>query len=281
MNQRMTILELLEKKKKKEKIVALTAYEYSFAKIMDGAGIDIILVGDSLGMVFAGYETTISVTLDQMIYHTKAVRLGTQHALVICDMPFLSYQASVESAILNAGRAMKEAGCDGVKLEGAGKMAGIVKEVVASGIPVMAHIGMTPQSVSQLGGFRVQGKTAVRARQLIDDAIALEDAGAFSLVLECVPQELGSIITERLQIPTIGIGAGAHCDGQILVTHDILGLYSDFKPKFVKRYADLGKEVQEALVQFKKEVREGVFPAEEQCYHMAEAEKEALQKLIR
>ncbi|MBN1794921.1 MAG: 3-methyl-2-oxobutanoate hydroxymethyltransferase [Candidatus Omnitrophica bacterium] len=280
MTQQMTIAGLLNKKKKKERITALTAYEYSFARILDGAGIDIILVGDSLGMVFAGYATTIPVTLEQMLYHTKAVKTGVERALVVCDMPFLSYQASVESAILNAGRAIKETGCDAVKMEGAGRMVHIVREVVASGIPVMAHIGMTPQSLGQLGGYRVQGKTAVRARQLIEDAIALEGAGAFSIVLECIPQELGEIITERLTIPTIGIGAGVDCDGQVLVTPDILGLYGEIKPRFIKQYADIAAIAAAAIAQFIEEVGSGAFPGKEQCYAMSPEEKEALQKLI-
>ena len=257
---------LLEMKQKGERIVALTCYDALFARLLDASGVDILLVGDSLNMVLAGAPSTLSATLDQMIYHTTMVRRGTERAMVVCDMPFLSYQVTPEEAIRNCGRAMKETGCTAVKLEGGQPMAATVRRLVDVGIPVMGHIGLTPQSVHALGGHRVQGRDEVAAERLRSDAKALEDAGAFAVVLELVPAPLASQVTKALTIPTIGIGAGPACDGQVLVLHDMLGLNDRFSAKFIKKYASLAEDVREAVGVYTAEVREGRYPGPEHSF---------------
>lgn len=252
--------------KGKEKIVALTAYDYSTALILDEVGLHMILVGDSLGMTVLGYENTLPVTLEQMLHHTAAVARGVRYALVVTDMPFLTYQVSVEQAIENAGRCLKEGGAAAVKIEGGAFRAPTIRALVENGIPVLGHIGLTPQSIQALGGYRVLGKKPPEAEQLIRDARAVAEAGVFAIVLEAMPAELAQEITAEVPVPTIGIGAGPHCDGQILVLHDVLGLYGEFKPKFVKRYANLGEEIRKAIEQYRKEVTEGTFPGPEHCY---------------
>jgi 3-methyl-2-oxobutanoate hydroxymethyltransferase len=249
-----------------EKITVLTAYDYPTAKFVDEAGIDAILVGDSLGMVCLGYPDTVPVTMEEMLHHTAAAARGTENALVIADMPFLSYQVCIEEAIFNAGRFIKEARADCVKLEGGTRMAATVEAIVNAGIPVMGHIGLTPQTASELGGFKVQGKSDQAAAALVDDARALEEAGAFSIVIECVPAAVAERVTEAISIPTIGIGAGAGCDGQVLVLHDMVGLFDRFLPKFVKRYAQLSDEIKKAAQQYIKEVKAGEFPAQEHTF---------------
>ena len=261
----VTTATFLEKKKKGEKITILTAYDYLTAKIVDSAGVDAILVGDSLGMVVLGYPSTIPVTMEEMIHHTKAVVRGRKNAMVIFDMPFLSYQTGIRDAVLNAGRALKETGCDAVKIEGGVEQKETIRALVDVGIPVMGHIGLQPQSVKTLGGYRLRGKGEEREK-LIEDAKAVEEAGAFAVVLEKIPFSLAKEITELLSIPTIGIGAGKYCDGQVLVFHDMVGLFEEFKPKFVKRYAELGKLAREAVKQYIEEVKSGKFPDEEHSY---------------
>ncbi len=261
----VTTATFLEKKKKGEKITILTAYDYITAKIVDSAGVDAILVGDSLGMVVLGYPSTIPVTMEEMIHHTKAVVRGRKNAMVIFDMPFLSYQTGIRDAVLNAGRALKETGCDAVKIEGGVEQKETIRALVDAGIPVMGHIGLQPQSVKTLGGYRLRGKGEEREK-LIEDAKAVEEAGAFAVVLEKIPFSLAKEITELLSIPTIGIGAGKYCDGQVLVFHDMVGLFEEFKPKFVKRYAELGKLAREAVKQYIEEVKSGKFPDEEHSY---------------
>ena len=255
-------------KEKQEKITMLTAYDYSMAQIIDGAGIDAILVGDSVGMVVQGHDSTLPVTIDDMVYHCRCVSRGVQHALLVGDMPFLSYHISTEEAVRNAGRLVQEGCADAVKLEGGKDMAAIVRAIVRAQIPVMGHIGLTPQSVNVFGGFKVQGKEESRARTLIEDALALEEAGVFAIVLEAVPEELARLITERVSVPTVGIGAGRYCDGQILVINDILGMYSDFTPKFVHRYANLKGTITEAVTTYAGEVRGQQFPAKENTFVM-------------
>ena len=266
------------KKMKNEgaKISMLTAYDYSTAKLVDEAGINSILVGDSLGMVMLGYEDTLSVTMEDMIHHTAAVSRGAKNALVVADMPFMSYEVSIEQAVINAGRLMKEGRANAVKLEGGVRVAEQIKAITKAGIPVCAHIGLTPQSVNAFGGFKVQGKTAEAAQQMIDDALAVQEAGAFAVVLECVPAKLAAIISERLDIPTIGIGAGAGCDGQVLVYQDMLALFSDFKPKFVKHFGTIGPQMTAAFKTYDEEVKAGTFPSEE---HTFKIDEEALEKL--
>jgi 3-methyl-2-oxobutanoate hydroxymethyltransferase len=256
----------------------LTAYDYPTAMVMDQAGIDSILVGDSLAMVVLGYENTLPVTMDEMLHHARAVARGSKSALLVGDMPFMSYQTSVEDAVRNAGRFLKEAGMDAVKLEGGHDRAEAVRAITSAGIPVMGHIGLTPQSVHQLGGFRAQGKTALAAKRLLEDAHILEEAGCFSLVLESVPARLAALISQRISIPTIGIGAGAGCDGQVLVTHDLLGLFERFTPKFVRQYADLHKEMEHAFGEYIADVQTRAFPAIEHTVEMADEEWEALLK---
>ncbi|GAA0775096.1 3-methyl-2-oxobutanoate hydroxymethyltransferase [Clostridium subterminale] len=265
-----TIITFKEAKAKGEKITMLTAYDYSMAKIMDNSGINGILVGDSVGMVCLGYEDTISVTMEDMIHHTKAVARGAQNALVVADMPFMSYQTSVYDAVFNAGRLMKEGRAQAVKLEGGVDMCDRIEAITKASIPVMAHIGLTPQSVNSLGGFKVQGKSEEAAKELIEAAKAVEKAGAFAVVLECVPAKLAEIISKEILIPTIGIGAGANCDGQILVYQDMLGMFSDFIPKFVKKYADVGSVMTEAFKGYIEEVSTGAFPAPEHGFKISE-----------
>jgi len=260
---RVSINEIKEKKSKKEKIVMLTAYDYSTAKLVDEAGIPLILVGDSLGMVMLGYESTIPVTMDEMIHHTKAVVRGTKQALVIGDMPFMTYHTNTADALRNAARFIQEGGAQAIKLEGGVTVAETVKRIVECGIPVMGHIGLTPQSVHQLGGHKVQGKTPEAAERLLNDARALEQAGAFAVVLELVPAPLSKLITQKIGIPTIGIGAGPDCDGQIQVISDLLGLFSDFVPKHAKQYAKLAGLIKIALADYIAEVKAGKFPTAE------------------
>lgn len=258
------------------KISMLTAYDYSTAKLVDQAGINSILVGDSLGQTMLGYPDTLSVTMEDMIHHTAAVSRGVENALVISDMPFMSYEVSIEGAVKNAGRLMKEGRANAVKLEGGVKVTPQIAAIVKAGIPVCAHIGLTPQSVNAFGGFKVQGKSAEAAQQLIDDALAVQEAGAFAVVIECVPAKLATIVSQKLDIPTIGIGAGAGCDGQVLVYQDMLALFSDFKPKFVKHFATLGSAMTEAFKAYDEEVKAGTFPAEE---HTFKIDDEVLEKL--
>ncbi len=253
---------IIKEKKGKEKITMLTSYDYCFAKIVDEAGIDIILVGDSLGMVFAGEENTLSVTLDQMIYHTKAVKRGVKNALVVIDMPFLTYHVSIEKSIENCGRALKESGAEAVKIEGGENVSPTIEAITKAGIPVMGHIGLTPQYIHQLGGFKVQKEK----EKLLNDAKAVESAGAFSIVLECIPESIAKEITESLSIPTIGIGAGRYCDGQVLVINDMLGLFDRFLPKFVKKYSNLKEQSLKAISDFIDEVKYGKFPSEEHIF---------------
>ena len=262
----VTVHELLKMKERGERIVVLTCYDALFARLLDASDIDILLVGDSVNQVLAGAETTLSATLDQMLYHTRSVRRGAERAMVICDMPFLSYQVSKEEAIRNCGRVMAETGCHGVKLEGGRPMAETVRALVDRGIPVMGHLGLTPQSVHALGGYRVQGRDRDTAERLAHDAKALEEAGAFAIVLELIPAPLASQITKSVAIPTIGIGAGPACDGQVLVVHDMLGLNDRFAAKFVKRYATLAEDVREAARLFAAEVREGRYPGPEHSF---------------
>ena len=262
----ITTRALLEMKEKGERIVALTCYDALFARLLDASGIDILLVGDSLNQVLAGAAFTLSATLEQMIYHTTIVRRGAERAMVICDMPFLTYQITPEDALRNCGRVMKETGCQAVKIEGGQPLAPTVRRLVDVGIPVMGHLGLTPQSVHALGGYRVQGRDDATAERLKADARALEDAGAFAVVLELVPAALASQITKALTIPTIGIGAGPACDGQVLVLHDMLGLNDQFSAKFVKKYAALAEDVREAARLFAAEVREGRYPGPEHSF---------------
>ena len=265
-----TILDFKKAKENNERISMLTAYDYSSAKLIDEAGVDSILIGDSLGMVSLGYEDTLSVTMEDMIHHTKAVTRGTKNALVVADLPFMSYQTSVYDAVYNAGRLIKEGRAHAVKLEGGVDMCDRIEAIVKSSIPVMAHIGLTPQSVNALGGFKVQGKDEKAAKALIEAAKAVEKAGAFAVVLECVPAKLAAIITKELSIPTIGIGAGAECDGQVLVYQDMIGMFSGFTPKFVKKYANIGDMMKEAFEEYDKEVKNGSFPSQEHTFKISE-----------
>ncbi len=274
--QKVTIATLQKKKETGKKITMMTAYDYPTANLVDQAGIDTILVGDSLGMVMLGYESTVPVTMDEMIHHCKAVTRGAKNSFIIGDMPFMSYQVSVEDAIHNAGRFIKEAGCESVKLEGGSEMAHVVKAIVDMGIPVCGHIGLTPQTATKLSGYKVQGKDAEGAKELLQSAKDLEDAGAFIIVMECIPDILASRITKELNIPTIGIGAGKDCDGQVLVYHDLVGLFERFTPKFVKQYLNLSPQIKDALVQFKKDVEIGTFPGPEHSFVMKTEETEKI-----
>ena len=265
-----TILDFKKAKENNERISMLTAYDYSSAKLIDEAGIDAILIGDSLGMVSLGYEDTLSVTMEDMIHHTKAVARATKNALVVADLPFMSYQTSVYDAVYNAGRLIKEGRAHAVKLEGGIEMCDRIEAIVKSSIPVMAHIGLTPQSVNALGGFKVQGKDEKAAKALIEAAKAVEKAGAFAVVLECVPAKLAEIVTKEINIPTIGIGAGAQCDGQVLVYQDMIGMFSGFTPKFVKKYANIGDMMKEAFEEYNKEVKNGSFPSQEHIFKISE-----------
>ncbi|MDU4960072.1 MAG: 3-methyl-2-oxobutanoate hydroxymethyltransferase [Sporomusaceae bacterium] len=257
-------------------ITMLTAYDFSMAKLLDEAGVDMLLVGDSLGNVILGYDSTLPVTMEDMLHHVKAVSRGTKHAMVVADMPFMSYQVSIQEAVRNAGRLIQEGGAQSVKLEGGADMADTVKAIVKAGIPVVGHLGLTPQSVHQLGGFKVQGRDERAAQILLDDARALEAAGAFAFVLECVPHGLAKIVSEAIAIPTIGIGAGSACDGQVLVINDLIGLYSGFTPKFVKKYANLSHEISAAVQTYIKEVRERQFPSLEYSFKIADTVLEKL-----
>lgn len=265
---RVTIPAIMGWKKNHRKISALTAYDYNMARLIDESGIDIVLVGDSVGMVSLGYENTLPVTMDEMIYHTRAVRRGVHNALLVGDMPFMSYQVSNEEAVTNAGRFIKEGGAEAIKLEGGTKMIDRVCAIVQAGISVMGHIGLMPQSVHQIGGYRVQGKNDADGRQIIKDALDLQKAGVFSVVIEGVIADLAAEITSKLDIPTIGIGAGPHCDGQILVTHDMLGLNQDFCPKFVKKFAEVASITKSAVSAYIDEIRGGTFPSDEHSYHL-------------
>jgi 3-methyl-2-oxobutanoate hydroxymethyltransferase len=267
----ITIPFLQAKKTRQEKIVALTAYDFPVAKIVDEVGVDLILVGDSLGMVVLGYPNTIPVTMDEMIHHTKAVTRATRRALVIGDMPYFSFHLSAEDSIANASRFLKEAGAKGVKIEGASKKRlKLTEAMVEAEIPVMGHVGLTPQSVHHLGQFKVRGGESTEAKKIIDDAQNVEKAGAFAVILECIPEDLAKDITEKLRVPTIGIGAGPHCDGQILVFHDLVGLSNGYNPKFVKKYADLQTVITQAVKKYSEEVRQGIFPDEMHSYHRKE-----------
>jgi len=266
MVQRLTIQHIRDYKTKGERVAMVTAYDATFARHFDAAGAELLLVGDSLGMVIQGRDSTLGVTMDQMVYHTQAVVRGSHRALVVADMPFMSYQPSVELALMNGGRLMAEGGAGAVKLEGGERVAPAVRALVDAGIPVCGHRGLTPQSVHALSGFRVQGRSDKQAARIIEDALLLENAGAFAIVLETIPMDLAKAITERLQIPTIGIGAGVHCDGQVLVCYDLLGLYDQIAPKFVKRYDDLATRVREATRAYVDEVRAGTFPTDETSF---------------
>ena len=261
-----TTTSIMQMKNSGHKISMLTAYDYTTARLLDEAGVNTILVGDSLGNVILGYEDTISVTVEDMIHHSAAVARAAKNALVVTDLPFMSYQTSVYDAVVNAGRLMKEGRAGAVKLEGGKEVCPQIKAIVSAGIPVVAHLGLTPQSINTFGGFKVQGKTEAAAKKLIEDAKAVEEAGAFLLVLECVPAKLAKLVTESINIPTIGIGAGAGCDGQVLVIYDMLGMFSDFKPKFVKHFANAGDMIREAVKTYIAEIDDGTFPAEEHCY---------------
>ena len=271
-----TVLTFQQAKENGEKLTMLTAYDYSTAKLIDEAGVNSILVGDSLGNVILGYEDTISVTMEDMIHHGAAVARGAKNALVVIDMPFMSYQTSVYDALVNAGRLMKEGRGDAVKLEGGVEVCPQIKAIVDAGIPVCAHIGLTPQSINPYGGLKVQGKSEAAAKKVLEDAKAVEEAGAFAVVIEGVPAKIAALITEQLHIPTIGIGAGKDCDGQVLVYQDMLGMFSDFTPKFVKRYANIGEVMKEAFQNYIKEVQDGVFPAEENTYKVDDSVIEKL-----
>jgi 3-methyl-2-oxobutanoate hydroxymethyltransferase len=277
---KITVPDLVAMKRDAKRITMMTAYDAAFARLVEAAGIDVILVGDSLGMVVLGHPTTVPVTMDDMVRAAAAVSRGASRPLLVGDMPFGSYQTGAQDALRNAARFLKEAGMDAVKIEGGSEVVETVRALVANGIAVMAHVGLTPQRVAQLGGFKVQAKTARAARRLIDDALALEEAGAFSIVLESVPAPVGALATERLAIPTIGIGAGVDCDGQVLVLHDVLGLYGEFKPKFAKRYAEVGAAVTEALRAFDRDVRDGSFPTAEHSFTMKESELLSLQRSL-
>ncbi|MBV6449957.1 MAG: 3-methyl-2-oxobutanoate hydroxymethyltransferase [Anaerolineales bacterium] len=277
---KVTTLTYRQKKERGEIITMLTAYDYPTALAMDKAGVDSILVGDSLGMVVLGYENTLPVTMDEMLHHCRAVSRGAKTALLVGDMPFMSYQVSVEEATRNAGRFLQQGGMDAIKLEGGRERADAIRSIVGAGIPVMGHLGLTPQSVNQLGGFRAQGKTAVAAKRLVEDALILEEAGCFSIVLESAPARLAELISKKISIPTIGIGAGAGCDGQVLVTHDLLGLFDRFTPKFVKKYANFHSEMQKAFGDYIEDVESKRFPALEHTVEMDDAEWDALLKEI-
>lgn len=277
---KITIPDITRRKQQGPPISSLTAYDYPWARLVDQAGIDIILVGDSLGMVVLGYNGTVMVTMEEMLHHSKAVARGVERALIVTDMPFGSYNASHREAISNATRLVKEGGADAVKLEGGTEMAKVAAAIVTAGIPVQGHVGLTPQTATSLGGFKVQGRDARAAKKLYDDALAMEEAGCFSVVLEAIPAPLAAHITKKLSIPTIGIGAGSQCDGQVLVMHDLLGLYDRFTPKFVKQYAKLSRLSLEALTAYKNEVEERRFPEDEHSFAMKEEELAQLLKAL-
>ncbi len=268
----VTLQDLLAKKAQQRKITMLTAYDYPLGALLDESGVDVILVGDSLGMVVLGYETTAPVTMDEMLHHAKAVRRGVKRALLVGDMPFMSFHVSLRETVRNAGRFIQEAGCDAVKVEWKPGIEDVVKAIVDTGIPVMGHVGLTPQTAQADGGFKVRGVDAESALRILTQATALQEVGCFAIVLECIPDVLAKEITERLAIPTIGIGAGPHCDGQVLVTYDLLGLFERFKPKFVKRYADLAGAIRQAAAAYMEDVRVGTFPGNDQTFFMAPTE---------
>ena len=268
------------KKESGEPLTMLTAYDFPTAKAVDMAGIDSILVGDSLGMVVLGYENTIPVTMDEMLHHCKAVSRGASRALLIGDMPFMSYQVSIENAVLNAGRFLQEAGMDAVKLEGGRERLKAIQAIIGAGIPVLGHLGLTPQSVHKLGGFKAQGKTADAANLILEDALLLEEAGCFGIVLESVPERVAAYISKKLRIPTIGIGAGRECDGQVLVIHDLIGLYDSFTPKFVKQYATLHIEIQKAIGEFQLDVQDKKFPTQEHTFSINDQEWDLFLKMV-
>lgn len=273
---KFTVSSFVEFKEQGKKISMLTAYDYSTAKLLDEAGVDTILVGDSLGMTMLGYEDTLKVTMEDMLHHTRAVARGVENALVIGDMPFMSYHISVEESVRNAGRFIKEAGADAIKLEGGSDVVDKIRAIVKAQIPVVGHLGLTPQSVNMFGGFKVQGKSEAQAKLLIEEAMLLQEAGCCAIVLECVPEKLAKLVSEKLTIPTIGIGAGKYCDGQVLVIQDMLGMYSDFTPKFVKKYADVGTAMKKAVAAYKEEVQAMTFPEEK---HTFKIKDEVLDKL--
>lgn len=277
---KVTILTVQQKKESRQPITMLTAYDYSSAQLVDEAAIDMILVGDSLAMVMLGMESTVSLTMEEMLHHCRAVARGAEYAFLVGDMPFMSYQADKVEAVRNAGRLIKEGNMEAVKLEGGQEIAETITAIVKAGIPVMGHIGLTPQSISKLGGYKVQGKTAGHANRLLKDALALERAGCFSIVLEAIPAPVAAVITEKLTIPTIGIGAGPNCDGQVLVYHDTLGLFDRFTPRFVRQYADVRQVILQALSEFSKEVSDGTFPAEEHTFPIDEDELQAFMKKV-
>lgn len=280
-DKKITIQDIKQAKKDHRQISMLTAYDYPFGLMADEAGVDIVLVGDSLGMVVMGLDGTVEVTMEHMIHHIRAVVRGCKSPLVVGDMPFMSYNTSVREAIINAGRLMKEGGCDVVKLEGGVDFAPTVEAIVKAGIPVQGHIGLTPQTASALGGFKMQGKDAKAAKRIVDDARALEDAGVFSMILEAVPAPLGKIVAEAVSVPVIGIGAGSEVDGQVLVTHDMIGLFDKFVPKFVKQYTKIRPTILEAMKAYKEDVSRKVFPADEHSFTMSDQALEELKKMIR
>ncbi len=265
---RISTTDIRQMKQRGEKIVMMTAYDYPTARLVEEGGADVVLVGDTLGMVVLGYDSTLPVTMDDMIHHTKAVVRGTKRALVVGDMPFMSYQTGWRDAMVNAARFMQEAGCGAVKLEGGVRSAEIVHKLMEAGVPVMGHIGLTPQSVHQLGGFKVQGKTPAAAVQLMHDAQALEQAGAFAIVLETIPAPLAELLTQRLSVPTIGIGAGVHCDGQVQVFYDMLGMFDAFVPRHARRYAEIGAAIRDAIARYAADVRSGAFPTDKESFRM-------------
>jgi len=279
-NQKVTIPDIRQAKAEGRKLVMVTAYDYPFGLLADQADVDMVLVGDSLGMVVMGLNGTVEVTMEDMIHHIKAVRRGCQGPLVVGDMPFMSYNTSVREAIHNAGRLMKEGGCDAIKLEGGLDFAPTIEAIVKAGIPVQGHIGLTPQTASALGGFKMQGKDAVAAKQIIDDARSLQRAGVFSIVLEAVPAPLGKLVSQSVEVPIIGIGAGPDVDGQVLVTHDMLGLFDKFVPKFVKQYAQIRTVILDAMKAYKKDVQAVAFPGPEHSFKMSEETLAQLKKMI-
>ncbi|NVM37039.1 MAG: 3-methyl-2-oxobutanoate hydroxymethyltransferase [Candidatus Lokiarchaeota archaeon] len=278
--QKVTIKDILDKKKKGEKIVTITSYDYSFAKIVDQSNIDLILVGDSLSMVMLGYKNTLSVTMDEMIHHTKAVSRGVSNALIVGDMPFLSYKINQTDAVINAGRFIQEGGAEAVKVEGGTEICPTIKAMISADIQVMGHIGLTPQAIYEFGGFLVQGKTIETAKKLILDAKNLEESGVFSIVLESIPWQIAKLITSSVDVPTIGIGAGVYCDGQILVIHDMLGIFTDFKPKFLKYYSNIGESIRHALNDYKDEIINGIYPDQEHSYEFPQQGLNKINKWI-
>ncbi len=281
MAKKKTVLDFLKMKESGEKFSKLAIYDFTSALLAEQAGLEMILVGDSMGNVVYGYDGTVPVTMEQMIYHAQAVRRGAPHTFVVGDLPFLSYQTCIEDAVRNAGRFYKEAGMDAVKLEGGRQMAPQIRAIADAGMLVMAHIGLTPQSAAQLGGFKVQGNTAEAAMRVLGDAQALEEAGAFMVLLEGVPAETGKLVTEKLKVPTISVGAGPHCDGQAVLLSDLIGLYPVFTPKFVKRYATVGEQVTRAVSEFVAEIKSGAFPGREHCYRMKEGESARLEEMLK